>query len=329
MEMGRFTRFFVEEIIWKTKTFWYLKEKYEGQMLDEQGIRYGTTSSIINRSFDKALHTFLFITASLVVGLGVAGTAVYKSQPKYIKPTPIQKNAENAQKQYSSTDALQLFCDMSSSSLLDNKTNEYIKDYNDEKIIKVKNEVTDYLKRLNENNAQLKAEYEQFYGFSQKTPKVVSKILYNQMGYKRTKNGLEFVNRYKTDDAYLDLAKFKSKSQEESPLLKEPSAKDKISVLCENVDVQKLPELLDEFVGKLSPELGTEEMRLGLLMESANRDVLNTILTNCTEMNIDVIKYVQQNQEKREREVIVTIDSVNYIMPKESAQTIDGPELGM
>ena len=86
-------------------------------------------------------------------------------------------------------------------------------------------------------------------------------------------------------------------------------------------------------------QTGTPDMCAGLLMESLNRDVLNNILTNCSEMGIDVMqlfdaekrKTMQGQHQIHEEGNKVFIDDVTYILPVEtsSVSTIDGPKREM
>lgn len=183
---------------------------------------------------------------------------------------------------------------------------------NDKRVTAVKDKVIDLLKKLNENNAKLKVEYQNFYGSEKEMPAVVSNILNNQIGYCKNLNEVCFFNKYKTDRALVDLSRIGSKSEEQSYLLKsnqKPFSKNPIYEQL--LDLKNFESVfIDSFVMDcikssklLSPDLGTEEMRFGLLMECFNRDFFNRILNNCTKMNIDVCKFLSTIDKQKQSEL--------------------------
>lgn len=191
----------------------------------------------------------------------------------------------------------------------------YITSDNDKRINDVKNEIIHLLNCLSENNAKLKSKYQKFYASEKEIPPVVSNILNNPIGYCKKTKGFKFFNKYKTDRALINLSKFGCKSKEQSYLL-QSSQKEflKNPIYKQLLNIKNAAFIMDVISeGKkcaklLSPDLGTETMRFGLLMECFNRDYFNKILSNCAKMNIDVRKFLQTNDNQRKSEYTSEIE---------------------
>ena len=147
---------------------------------------------------------------------------------------------------------------------------------------------------------------------------------------------------------YKDIAKLNlaNKAKIEKALLGN-STKLKDSQVYKNLNDLRSADVIDKVhdIVKASSQLisnkqtGTPDMCAGLLMESLNRDMMNNVLTNCSDMGIDVMqlfdaekrKTMQGQHQIHEEGNKVFIDDVTYILPVEtsSVSTIDGPQREM
>ena len=289
-----------------------------------------------------------------VVGLGAAaltGNTIDQKMVRYIEPTPIERSAINFDQlePYKADAAIKLFDEMlAKHSYADKGT--LTPDMKNE----IKTEVASYVNRFEENHSNLVKSYAKYYfETGQEVPEVIAKTMANRTGwnyrYFEHSSGIKkFKNKYKTEDLYTELVKFsykKAKPIEE--LLDNKNSKSKYSSMYKNLNDLREPGVTEQVhdIIKRSSQLlsnkqtGTPDMCAGLLMESLNRDVLNNILTNCSEMGIDVMqlfdaekrKTMQGQHQIHEEGNKLIIDNVTYILPDETSSmpTIDGPQREM
>lgn len=297
---------------------------------------------------------FLAVPVIVVAGGGVA-SLVHENRVRYIEPQPVEKSADDLNKleSYKADEAFKLLDDMVAK-------NGYIDQgkLTPELEKKIMAEIADYLNRFEKNHSNLANSYAQYYSeTAQEIPEVISKTMTNKTGWNYQDSSFsakKFRNNYKTEDLYTELAKlsFKEKAVEEKLLGNKNTAKLKDSSVYKdlnNLSQTDVINLTHDIISKSSHVLsgkqtGTPDMCAGLLLESLNRDVMNNILTNCSAMGIDVLGLF--NTEKRqamldqilvdgskisykvtEQGEVTTIDGINFIIPNESAPTINGPEI--
>ena len=267
---------------------------------------------------------------------------------KYIEPTCVEKSdLYKIEEPYKVDEAMKLFDDMVARKGYGDYRNDFFSLAPEVKA-EITAEVAGYLSRLENNRHKLAKSYAQYYyETDQKVPEVITRTMTNKTGY--TSDKYSFKNKYETEDLYQDLAKLsfiKGKNVEDKLLgdkstkLKDNSAYIKLKDLHGADAINQVHETIKQSSKFLSnKQTGTPDMCAGLLMESLNRDVLNNILTNCSEMGIDVLQLfdaekrqaIQNQHQIQEDGNNLSIDGVNYIFPGETTpiQTIDGPEMGM
>ena len=278
---------------------------------------------------------------SLILGGGTI-YKTYDSIANYgnVKLKTFKLSREDMGKPYSASAAFDLFDDMINSSLLKdefidgsvngvvaNGSSNLVQDNSNEFLSQeeIKTEVISYLNRLDENNVKLSMNYRMFYGNNKKTPDVILKILNNKISYHKTKEKTEFYNKYQIDDVYSGLFKYKPKDSNQKNKLSKQLIKQMPSINAQNSHV-----VLSAYAKSMPFELGSYEMRLGLLLDFINRDMLNNILTNCSIMGIDVNQIINPEERKKQKtKEVISIGDVDYILSQEPSSIVSNSGKGM
>ncbi len=220
----------------------------------------------------------------------------------------------------------------------------YVTNSNSVKAVEIVDKIKKSIQLLYQSNADLKSAYTDYYKNEKEVPSVVSKILNNQIGYKVVSDAPKFCTKYNLEDIFLDLSRFGE--QEESYSQKESNSKydelirlyrTKESIEFEEIRIYEMMtghrvelspedrkkmetpipirERVLQSVGLLSPKLGIEEMREGLLYECYNRGKLNEALNSCVRKNIDPREIFESiNMQKQQEENISANNNSNEEM---------------